>query len=616
MSRRRTPEKLPNGKVKGTIVVRVPPDHLDTLVMKLRALGDLKSQNLTAQDVTKQYTDTASELRAARAMEDRLLNIIKTSQGQIKDLLAVEKELATWREKIETMEGQLRYYDSLVAESTLNISLYERDIKTAATTKEKENVDMGVEAEDVETARTEAIKAIDDAKGRIVESELKKLDAGQLAAKIVAEISPDASGPAIDRLKQLGKVARLEITRAQTTADGQPPLPGTKLERGETHLVLSLYNLANVAPRETDNLTLASDNVEQAYQTIAARVVKSGGRIVTSNLNRQTAEQTSGVIQFEVKESDSETTLGEIRKIGEVTRLTAAQNPDTNNVTAAKRGFNVQIVSLASMLPREVSNRTISSGDVDSSFKNLLDALRGANARVIVSHTEDAGQGQRTGYLDFEVTRSQLDAVEKSLAAAGETVDQSVSTSANADNVTDAKVQYKLKIVAAATLPAREVHELAIEASDVDGAAQSLQNAVKSIGGKIVDSDFSKDEHGQTARLIVEVPLAAGNQMVAQAKQLGVVRGSRESTNQQAPAGESARARVEVTLASADLLVAPENGFFATIRHGLATSMAGLMWSLQLIVIGLCLVGPWVVLVWGGLKWWKRSRRKASSPGV
>src|SRR5206468_5550667 len=123
-------EKLPNGKVKGTIVVRVPPDRLDTLILKLRALGDLKSQNLTAQDVTKQYTDTASELRAARAMEDRLLNIIKNSQGEIKDLLAAEKELATWRGKIEKMEGELRYYDNLVALSTLNISLFERDIRT------------------------------------------------------------------------------------------------------------------------------------------------------------------------------------------------------------------------------------------------------------------------------------------------------------------------------------------------------------------------------------------------------------------------------------------------------------------------------------------------------
>ena len=302
--------KLPNGKVKGTIVVRVTPDHLDTLVLKLRALGDLKSQHLTAQDVTKQYTDTASELRAAQAMQERLLSIIKSSQGQIKDLLAAEKELATWREKIEKLEGEIRYYDNLVAMSTLNISVFERDIKTAASTKESENVDMGVEADDVETARANAIKAIEDAKGRIVQSEMKKLDAGQLEAKVIADIPPENAGPAIDRLRQLGQVARFESTRSQTTANGEPPLAGAKLERGDMHVQLSLYNLANVAPRQTDNLNLAAEDVEQAYHAIVSRVLQAGGRIVTSNLNRQTDQQTGGVIQFEVKSADADAAVG------------------------------------------------------------------------------------------------------------------------------------------------------------------------------------------------------------------------------------------------------------------------------------------------------------------
>jgi len=35
------------------------------------------------------------------------------------------------------------------------------------------------------------------------------------------------------------------------------------------------------------------------------------------------------------------------------------------------------------------------------------------------------------------------------------------------------------------------------------------------------------------------------------------------------------------------VLVAPEHGVLATLRNGLSTSFAGLMWSLQLIVIGL-----------------------------
>jgi len=300
----------------------------------------------------------------------------------------------------------------------------ERDIKTAASAKETENVDMGVEAQDVEAVRASAIKIVDDVKGRIIESELKKLDAGQLAAKLVADISPDKAGPAIDQLKQLGKIARLEIRRSQTTASGQPVQPGTKLERGETHLVLSLYNLANVAPRQTSNLTLASTDVEAAYNTIVALVGKSDGRIVTSNLNRLTDQQTSGVIQLEVKSAEADAVLAEIRKAGEVKKLAVSENQDTNNVTATKRGFNLTIVSMDAMTPREVHNRSVACKDVDKTYQALLEAARKASARIIVSHTEDAGKGQRQGYLDFEVQRAQLEGIEKALGASGETIDR------------------------------------------------------------------------------------------------------------------------------------------------------------------------------------------------
>jgi len=97
-------------------------------------------------------------------------------------------KLGSWREKIEKLEGEIRYYNNLVSLSTLNITLIERDIRTAAMLSETEQVNMGVEATDVETARSAAIKAIEEAKGRIVESDLKKLEAGQYAAKVVSGI--------------------------------------------------------------------------------------------------------------------------------------------------------------------------------------------------------------------------------------------------------------------------------------------------------------------------------------------------------------------------------------------------------------------------------------------
>jgi len=104
-------DKLPNGKVRGVVVVRVPPERLDTLLLKLRGMGELKSQNIRSQDVGRQYYDLESRLRAARAMEERLLRIIKDGKGEIKDLLLAEKELGEWRTKIESYEGEKRYYE-------------------------------------------------------------------------------------------------------------------------------------------------------------------------------------------------------------------------------------------------------------------------------------------------------------------------------------------------------------------------------------------------------------------------------------------------------------------------------------------------------------------------
>ena len=76
-----------------------------------------------------------------------------------------------------------------------------------------------------------------------------------------------------------------------------------------------------------------------------------------------------------------------------------------------------------------------------------------------------------------------------------------------------------------------------------------------------------------------------------------------------------ARARIELTLASPDVLVTPERGAKASLRNGLSTSLAGLAWSLQLIVIGLCLIGPWlllILLIWFAVRLVRWLRRKTT----
>ena len=85
-------EKLPNGKVRGTLVLRVPPDRTDAVVAKLRGFGEVKRQNLAAEEVTKQFNDLQRQLDTASTMQQRLSDLSTSTTGPVKDKVAAEPE--------------------------------------------------------------------------------------------------------------------------------------------------------------------------------------------------------------------------------------------------------------------------------------------------------------------------------------------------------------------------------------------------------------------------------------------------------------------------------------------------------------------------------------------
>ncbi len=424
-------DKLANGKVRGAVVVRIPPDHLDTFVLQLRALGDLKSQRIGSQDVGKEYYDLDGELRADRAMEERLLDLIKNGKGEIKDLLAAEKELAEWRGKIEKILGQMKYYDNQIAMSTLTITLMERDIQTAAATVEQETINAGVEADDVEKARADALAMLADAKARIVSADLKKLDAGQMASTIVADIPSGGSGPVIDRIKQLGKVARLEATKSTTTDPNNPATPTTRVEKRDSRLTLSLYNVANVAPRQTVHIELATTDVSAAYNTIVAKTIKSGGRVVQGGTAQGRSDRGRADARIEVPTTDADGFLADLKAMGEIITLGTSETNDNAGVTMSKRGYDLTIYSAQALPPRQSATFRIETGDVEQASAGLQAALLQAGGRVIRSDAQAEPAGISTAILTMELP---LDQTPNAIAAVRNTGKVlAVSTSQNAE---------------------------------------------------------------------------------------------------------------------------------------------------------------------------------------
>jgi hypothetical protein len=604
--------KLPNGKMTGTITIRVPPERLDLLVLSLRALGDLKSQQILAQDVGKEYADLSAELTADRAMQERLLDLIRTGKGSIKDLLAAENELGNWRVKIERIEGQLRYFDAQVALSTLAVTLSERDIHQAATAVETETADVGVEADDVERARDAALRAIDDAHGRVVDAQLKRLDAGQFAATIVAEVPPESAGAAIDRLKQLGRVARLEVHRQQTAAGEATAAAPLRTDRRPTRITLSIYNLANVAPRRTTAVTLAAADPEAAYAAVLA-LADPGGRVVTSNLDRSAT--TSGTIVLEVPPARLEAAMAVLRGQGEVLKRTAIENPDAQNTTDAKLGLTVTIASLSAVSPRETVQSTLAAADVPTAYRAVAAAASAARGHARTAELNEQDRQHVSATVEVDVPRPALGDFDKAIAAAGDVVARSSAQSTDAENTVDTVVRVRLTLVAADQLPARETTTLAVEVTDADRAAADAQAIAVAAGGRVLTADVNRSPTGPaTAKVVLDVPLARSADVTRDLRQLGTVRGVDAARDAAAPAGPLAHARIEIDFATADALVADQSGPWASFRQGLSTGLRGLLLSLQWIVVGLSLLVPWAIVAYVARRAWQRWRRPAVGP--
>jgi len=398
-------EKLPNGKVKGSITVRIPPESLDGLVLDLRRElgkgGELKGVKLASQDITKQYFDLESRLKAARTMETRLLQIIKEGKGEIKQLLEAEKELGVWRTKIEEFEGEIRYYSNMVALSTLTITLAEKEIRTAAGLTESERVQAGVEVEDVDKSYQQLLTAVVETKGRVTKSELKQLALGQFNASLQFEVSPDQAGPMRDRLRQLGRVARLEIDRVQS-AEGAVTKE-TKAKRGDTVFVVQLYNVANVAPRETTVLSIAAVDVAAAYDALRNAVAKTTGRVHAAQLNEQDRQNLSAQLDFEVRRSEEAAIRKELEAVGEVIARQVTRASEGENVTDSKVLFRTAIVAANRLKPRELMAVSVQVADVEQAVSLVSSQAAQANARQVDSRINREPNGRVTAKLIYEV---------------------------------------------------------------------------------------------------------------------------------------------------------------------------------------------------------------------
>lgn len=107
-----------------SLTVRVPAKEFTAASDFVRTLGKVKFENATAQDITMQYSDLKIRLDVQQKTLARYQELLKKADS-VKDAVEVEREMGRITERVEQLKGQIRYYDSQVAFSTISVNFNE-----------------------------------------------------------------------------------------------------------------------------------------------------------------------------------------------------------------------------------------------------------------------------------------------------------------------------------------------------------------------------------------------------------------------------------------------------------------------------------------------------------
>lgn len=109
----------------GTFILKVPASGFSSFLDRLEDIKpESLQQSIQGQDVSEEYVDLESRLKVKQATEERYLKFIdeatKTTQ-----LVEYVNELERIQTEIEQIKGRMRYIDSNVSFSTIEIRVYQ-----------------------------------------------------------------------------------------------------------------------------------------------------------------------------------------------------------------------------------------------------------------------------------------------------------------------------------------------------------------------------------------------------------------------------------------------------------------------------------------------------------
>ncbi len=91
------------------LTFKVEPDDFQEALSRLGSIGEIRTQNVSASDVTERIVDLESRINTATASVERLRGFLEDATD-IKSIVELENELLARETQLETFRGQLRIF--------------------------------------------------------------------------------------------------------------------------------------------------------------------------------------------------------------------------------------------------------------------------------------------------------------------------------------------------------------------------------------------------------------------------------------------------------------------------------------------------------------------------
>ena len=130
------------GQRTGTLTLRIPAKRFDEVMLALRQVGLVQATSVTGKDVTAEFVDLQARLQNL-VLQRTQLRALMAKATTIAETLTVQSHLQDVQLQIEQIQGQLHYLANQVAESTIRVSLHEKNAPTPVQQATVENPSLG-----------------------------------------------------------------------------------------------------------------------------------------------------------------------------------------------------------------------------------------------------------------------------------------------------------------------------------------------------------------------------------------------------------------------------------------------------------------------------------------